>query len=369
MTTHPLSPTTSFQRLRHTGRAGRTPITGTAGLVALALALMTAGPEVAMNGPTVTDLAGVLVGVAGLVLLTLAYRSATAGRRRWVHLLGIVIVLAAVQLVIVPAFNVGAITHAPKPHIRAAASLGYPGARDVTFRASDGVKLSGWYVPGANGAAIIIMHGSHGTRQSELPYLRMLADAGYGVLAVDARGHGESGGETNALGWYGDRDVAGAVDFLHRQPHVHPNQIAGLGLSMGAEELLRALSSGVPLAAIVADGAGASTSSDAALEPRGADAPLFNTISWLTYRGVEAISGEDEPAGLNTLLHTTTTPVLLIASNAPHELLLNRHFRSALGRSAALWYVADAGHTESYAEHPQAYRSRLLGVFEQVLRD
>jgi fermentation-respiration switch protein FrsA (DUF1100 family) len=366
MTTHTLRLSTPFQRLR---RTGRTAITGAAGLVALAMSLMTAGPELAMNGPTVTNIAGVFVGAGGLVLLVLAYRSATAGRRRWVHLLGVLIVLAAVQLAIVPAFNVGVITHAPKSHVRAAASLGYPGARDVTFRASDGVQLRGWYVPGANGAAIIIMHGSHGTRQSELPYVRMLADAGYGVLAVDARGHGESGGETNALGWYGDRDVAGAVNFLRRQSHVHPNDISGLGLSMGAEALLRALSSGVPLAAIVADGAGASTSSDAALEPRGADAPLFNTVSWLTYRGVEAFSGEEEPAGLNSLLHATATPVLLIASNAPHELLLNRRFRSALGAGAALWHVADAGHTKSYAERPEAYRSRVLGFFEQVLRD
>ena len=369
MTIHTLRLSTPFQRLRRTGRTGGTAITAAVGLVGLAMSLMTAGPELAMNGPTVSNMAGVLVGAAGLVLLALAYRSATAGRRWWVHLFGIVIVLAVLQLVIVPAFNVGVITHAPKSHVRAAASLGYPGARDVTFRASDGVALRGWYVPGTNGAAIIIMHGSHGTRESELPYVRMVADAGYGVLAVDARGHGESGGETNALGWYGDRDVAGAVNFLRRQSHVHPSDIAGLGLSMGAEALLRALSSGVPLAAIVADGAGASTSSDAALEPRGADAPLFNTVSWLTYRGVEAFSGEDEPAGLNSLLHTTATPVLLIASNAPHELLLNRRFRSALGGSAALWHVADAGHTESSTEHPEAYRSRVLGFFGHELRE
>jgi uncharacterized protein len=135
------------------------------------------------------------------------------------------------------------------------------------------------------------MHGSHGTRTSELPYLRFLAQRGYAVLAVDARGDGESGGKPNALGWYGDRDVAGAYRFLSHQPGVDPHRIAGLGLSMGAEELLRAAARGVPLHAVAADGAGASTSADAALNPQGANAPIFEAVSWLTHRGVELLSG------------------------------------------------------------------------------
>jgi dienelactone hydrolase len=161
---------------------------------------------------------------------------------------------------IVPAFSVGVI-------IPPATTLGYPGAREVTFTTPDGVRLAAWYVPGHNGAGVILMHGSHGDRTSELPYLRFLAEAGYTVLAVDARGHGESGGETNALGWHGDRDVAGAFRFLTHQSGIDPHRIAGLGLSMGAEELLRAAAGGVPLAAVVADGAGASTSTDSDITP------------------------------------------------------------------------------------------------------
>src|SRR5581483_9679522 len=98
----------------------------------------------------------------------------------------------------------------------------------------DGVRLSGWYVPGRTGGAVVLLHGSHGTRADTTAQLRLLHRAGFAVLAFDARGHGESGGATNALGWRGDRDVAGAVRFLRGRRGIDPARIGALGLSMGA---------------------------------------------------------------------------------------------------------------------------------------
>jgi len=36
----------------------------------------------------------------------------------------------------------------------------------VTLPASDGVRVSGWYVPPRNGAAIVLVHGGGGDRQA-----------------------------------------------------------------------------------------------------------------------------------------------------------------------------------------------------------
>src|SRR5581483_1801449 len=121
------------------------------------------------------------------------------------------------QWMILPAINVGMATNAPRPVAALAATLGLAHARDVSFQASDGVRLTGWYAAGRNGAAVILLHGSHGTRSDTIGQLRMLHAAGYAVLAFDARGHGASAGHTNALGWSGARDVAGAVTFLERR--------------------------------------------------------------------------------------------------------------------------------------------------------
>lgn len=349
-----------------TGRLGRTLINCCIGIGALVVCLGVDGPHAAMNGISRTDVSGLASGLAGITLLALGSWFALRGRRRRTQLLAIPAILVTLQWVVVPAFNVGLVTNAPRPAIQPASSLGYPGARDVSFRASDGVPLSAWFIPRPSGAVVIVMHGSHGTRKSELPYVRLLVDNGFGVLAVDARGHGESGGETNALGWYGDRDVAGAVRFL-RQAGIEPGRIGGLGLSMGAEELLRAQANGIPLAAVVADGAGASTAGDTSLESSGWDAPIFDSVSWLTYRGVELRSGEQAPPALKDIIHRIPSPVLLIASNAPNERLIDQQFRRQIGRGASLWYVGDAAHTQALATHPAGYRNRVLGFLEHGL--
>jgi pimeloyl-ACP methyl ester carboxylesterase len=195
----------------------------------------------------------------------------------------------------------------------------------------------------------------------------MLAAAGYGVLAYDARGHGQSAGQTNALGWRGAQDVAGAVSFLARQPAVDPRRIAALGLSMGGEEALRAVATGIPLNAVIADGAGASTLADHQLV-RHALAPVFSSVTWLTMRGTELASGEPEPAPLKDIVGGIHVPVLLIASNESGEHAIDRAYRARIGPNASLWYLPDAGHTNGLRTHPAAYAAHVQTFLASALR-
>ncbi|WP_130511824.1 serine aminopeptidase domain-containing protein [Krasilnikovia cinnamomea] len=71
---------------------------------------------------------------------------------------------------------------------------------DVIMSTSDGARLSGWYVPVVNGAALVLRHGAGSTRTDTLPQAAVLARHGYGLLLVDARGHGHSGGRGMDLG-------------------------------------------------------------------------------------------------------------------------------------------------------------------------
>jgi pimeloyl-ACP methyl ester carboxylesterase len=215
---------------------------------------------------------------------------------------------------------------------------------------------------------MILLHGSHGTRVDTLPQLRMLAAAGYTVLAYDARGHGRSTGQTNALGWQGVADIAAAIKFLDHQPRVDPHRIAALGLSMGAEEALRAAASRVRLAAIIADGAGASTLGDIELVPHGLE-PMFVSVTWLTMRAVELASGDAEPAQLNAVLNQVHVPVLLITSNARNELKIDKAYRDRIGRQAILWYVSDAGHTRALSAHPRDYAAHVTAFLSAALGD
>ena len=184
-------------------------LAGLIGLGATVAGLATSVPHAVLTGMGRADVTGILATVSGIALVALAFWIALRGRRLVAKLAGGIIALFVIaQWLIAPAINAGVATHAPRKAIPSARTLAVPGARDVTFSARDATRLSAWYVPSRNGAAIVLLHGSHGTRVDTLPQLRMLSSAGYGILAYDARGHGQSAGQTNALGWAGANDLA-----------------------------------------------------------------------------------------------------------------------------------------------------------------
>ncbi len=215
------------------GRAARINAAAIAGAVAVALGLGLV-PRALLAESVGAGIVAAAAILGGLLLLGAACRDALGGRHWWTKLLGVPVALVLIQWVFVPAVNVGLVTNAPHEHSPNAEALGLPGAREVSFPARDGVLLRGWFVVGESRATVIVLHGSHGNRSDVLDHVRMLNAHGYSVLAYDARGHGDSAGRTNALGWDGNDDLAGAIAFLRRQSNVDPRRVAALGLSMGA---------------------------------------------------------------------------------------------------------------------------------------
>ena len=91
------------------------------------------------------------------------------------------------------------ITHAPRNAVPASA-LDIP-HENVRVKKNDGEGLAAWYVPPRNGTAVVLIHGSDGQpRARRRPRARLLARHGYGVLAIDLPGNGESDGYSNGLG-------------------------------------------------------------------------------------------------------------------------------------------------------------------------
>ena len=106
------------------------------------------------------------------------------------------------------------------------ASLGLQ-YKDITFPSRyDHLQLKGWFIPGVlpNGhltaqRAIIMVHGDVSNRVDNgvgiLSLSGDLAHQGFAVLTFDLRGNGQSPAAPRSLGQYEQRDVMGAVDFLH----------------------------------------------------------------------------------------------------------------------------------------------------------
>ncbi len=247
-------------------------------------------------------------------------------------------------------------------------SVGAPpaGFEEVELAAEDGVTLKAWYAPATNGAAIILLHGAGGSREGVRDHAVMLAENGYGVLALDMRGHGESGGTTNRFGWQGTRDVGAAVAFLRERET--SNLIGALGLSLGAEVLLGAASAYPEIRAIIADGA--TQRSIAELRSLESERPLYrNFTARVMYATVQLITGQDPPKPLlASMREAGSTEFLLVAADKDDmEVRFNEMFAATLGERATLWIVPDAGHTRAFSRYPNEYEQRAIAFFDAAL--
>ena len=201
---------------------------------------------------------GLLAIAAGVVLILSApvtlwrHRSRDESRkRRYRHrgltALGIAVLAPVVFIVLVfPIGYVYVYTHSGRIVENPELGVSY---QTVRFPTSDGVELTGYYVPSKNRAAVVLYPGASASGEA-----RMLMRHGYGVLLVDPRGQGRSQGDINR--WAGEHDLIAAAEYLQGRPEVDPGKIAGMGFSIGGEQLLEAAARSKAFAAVVSEGAG-----------------------------------------------------------------------------------------------------------------
>jgi len=137
----------------------------------------------------------------------------------------------------------------------------------VVFTTRDGVRIVGDYTAGDSSRTIILLHMMPATRASWRPLVAQLTDAGFGTLAIDLRGHGEStrgaAGVTLDFKKFSDaehqasiHDVEGAVEWLLREHGIGEEEIAFVGASIGANLSLQYLAEhkNVPTAVLLSPG-------------------------------------------------------------------------------------------------------------------
>lgn len=356
------------RRLRHP----RTTAVVTAILGGLAAAL---GGGVAVRhlikaGLTWISASGLLALIVGLALLgfagVIAWRSTRRWRRLWLLPVGLVALLVmssiaqGAMLAWAPRNSLGEISPADR-------GLSYT---DVWFSTADGVRLSAWYIPSTNHSAIVAVPGSGSTRAATLSQSAVLVRHGYGVLMVDPRGQGRSGGHAMDAGWYGDLDVSAAVTFLQRQPGVDPHRIGVLGLSMGGEEAIGAAAVNPAVRAVVSEGATHRTAADkAGYLPGGIAGAVQRGLDQLTYGTAALLSPAPSPATLHgAIASATTTPFLLIvAGEGLDEPEAAHYLRTAAPDRVQVWTVTGASHVQGLATSPSEWESRVTAFFDHAL--
>ncbi len=237
---------------------------------------------------------------------------------------------------------------------------------EVQFVAADGVTLRGWYLPGRNGATVILVHGFARDRSELLPEADWLLEHGYSALLFDLRAHGASDGAQASLGYREGLDVAAALDFvLSRSPE---ERIGLLGYSMGAVAAMRAVATSQQGQSAVGGLVLVSPFAD----PR---QTLDRRLGGLRFLAPEVIWWGERLSGihlddlrpLDDVAGVAPCPVLIMQAGADAVVPLDSGERlyQAAGQPKELWSIPGVGHVDFRQALPQAYRERLLDFFER----
>lgn len=239
--------------------------------------------------------------------------------------------------------------------------------QSVTLKTEDGLYLYGWYVPGDNGAAILLAHGAHGNRVSLWDVAQMLHRHGYGVLVFDMRAHGTSDGDNVASGWL---DIIAAADYLAAQGVKH---IGAYGFSLGADMVIQGAAKTEQIEAVAADGASPAFLSDSPL-PRTVFGWLYFSYDIAYWTHLESISAPYGGFGWTTMRDAAAKiaprPLLLIAAGAElsrYEANVVQGIYAAAGEPKTLWVIDDVLHGGGYGKYPQEFERRVVGFYDDAL--
>ena len=246
----------------------------------------------------------------------------------------------------------------------ASVGLGY---EEIELQSTDGVRLSAWWVPAEGSSlAAVLVPGWGGYKFDEhlLQTIPVYHGAGYGVLLLDLRAQGESGGTRRTLGYREVRDVRGTLAWL-RQRGYEAGNIVLHGWSMGGSTALRA-APGTGVAAVVEEAGYADLPMllkgklpefvrfGGLLEPAillaGRLFPDFDP--WDVVPKNEAAKLSDKGVPL-FIIHSTEDDIV------PYE---QARILAAAYPDASVWKLEGYGHVEAY-EHPE-YAQRLLAFLD-----
>ena len=273
-----------------------------------------------------------------------------------------VIALSVIAIVILASFEVNHALHPPRiiPPGNTLRKYKIP-YQNINLITEDGIRLSAWYTPPRNSVVILLAHG-YGDNRPEWIH-ELLVKHGYGVLAWDARAHGESDGQISTIGYLEVLDVKAALDYLKLQPDV--KHIGAWGGSMGAATLILAAARFPQIEALFVDSSFDSLNDEFNfLVPYPVINPLAKLIAQTeTGINLNAVSpvhviGEISPRPVYIVQGMADT----VAPPDSGEKLFN-----AAHEPRFLWEAENVKHLMIHLDNPRKYQRRLIDFFDKWL--
>lgn len=233
----------------------------------------------------------------------------------------------------------------------------------VDLLTDDGLRLAAWYTPPQNGVVILLAHG-YGNKRPEWVYA-LLARKKYGVLAWDARAHGESEGDFSTIGYLEVLDVKAALEYARAQPGVE--RIGAWGGSMGGATIIRAAAQFPEIEAVFIDSSFTSLEEEFDhLVPY----PLVNPVAKFILTAGTGFR-LDSVSPLEDIARISPRPVYIVEGTGdivapPHS---GERLFHAAGEPRFLWKQEDVPHLSGYTDNPRRYQRKLLDFFDEWLRE
>ncbi|WP_165767250.1 alpha/beta hydrolase [Parendozoicomonas haliclonae] len=249
------------------------------------------------------------------------------------------------------------------------AQIGLP-FESLELKTADGLRLSGWYIPGRlQGAGIVMVHGRGATRHEALRDAIALGEAGFPMLLIDLRNSGDSEASFNSMGFHEQKDVQAAVEYLQNRGK---DRIGVVGYSMGASTSIMAMADNPLIKAGWFDSG--FTDLDTIILDRGAlDYGLpRNALFSGMVRFFYELRGDLETEGW--------TPVAVIASIAPRPVFIvhgtadsdvpvahGRALYEAAKQPKTYWEIPGGEHTRAWQADPKLSAQLIQQFFLQAL--
>lgn len=111
-------------------------------------------------------------------------------------------------------------------------NAGLKDTKAVALTTADGVEIEGWVSSAApTKPTIVLFHGNAGNLRHRVGLLKTLQSQGFGFVAIDYRGYGNSSGDPSEQGLYAD--ARATLEYAQRDLRLAPKSIVLFGESVG----------------------------------------------------------------------------------------------------------------------------------------
>lgn len=251
----------------------------------------------------------------------------------------------------------------------------------VWFSSADGAKIHGWWIPTQNGTSdktIVLSHGWGTNRGDILPSTWYLAKEGFNLFYFDFRGCGDSPRHgCSSLGYFEQRDLKAALDFVRREKAAFSRRLGLFGLSLGASVSLAVSreQAGIECAFLEAPFSSFSEVIERYIKYFYWGVTKFPFIySYLfLLRWRTGFADHEGVSPWRTAPQCRIPKALLVYGDQDWLATLSDGQRlfSALKNSAKIdvefWTVPEATHADCFGRYPGLYREKLTGFFKTNL--